>query len=102
MAGVYPLLLVLLLLVAAAQLGLTAFLISCFDENGWPGQRESGPLIVKALYVSLFTAILLSVFCDLTYGLLVSSYSSSMLVGLCWARYCSSHSVTKRTQSSPE
>jgi len=65
MAGVYPLLLILLLLVAAAQLGLIAFLISCLDANGWPGQRESGPLIVKALYVSLSPQIL----SDLTYGL---------------------------------
>jgi hypothetical protein len=53
MAGVYPFILLLLLLVAAAQLGLTAFLISCFGVNGWPGQRESGPLIVKALYVDV-------------------------------------------------
>jgi len=49
MAGAYPFILLLLLLVAAAQLGLTAFLITCFDHNGWPGQRDSGPLIVKAL-----------------------------------------------------
>jgi hypothetical protein len=65
MAGIYPFLLILLLLVAAAQLGLVAFLISCFNERGWPGQRESGPLIVKALYVSTFHSGL----CHLTYRL---------------------------------
>ena len=59
MAGAYPCILLLLLLVSAAQLGLTAFLISCFDENGWPGQRESGPLIVKAMYIHLFTSVFL-------------------------------------------
>ena len=59
MAGAYPCILLLLLLVAAAQLGLIAFLISCLNQNGWPGQRESGPLIVKAMYVGLFTSIFL-------------------------------------------
>ncbi len=62
MAGAYPFILLLLLLVSAAQLGLTAFLISCFDEKGWPGQRDSGPLIVKAMYICLFTAVFLWVF----------------------------------------
>jgi hypothetical protein len=71
MAGAYPFILLLLLLVAAAQLGLTAFLISCFDEKGWPGQRESGPLIVKAMCVTTVFSDL----CDLTYGLLVYTYS---------------------------
>lgn len=69
MAGVYPFILLLLLLVSAAQLGLTAFLISCFDENGWPGQRDSGPLIVKAMYVHLPFHYCLSLgLCNLTYS----------------------------------
>ena len=58
MAGAYPFILLLLLLVAAAQLGLTSFLINCFDQYGWPGQRDSGPLIVKALCVQPFCVVL--------------------------------------------
>lgn len=61
MAGAYPFILLLLLLVSAAQLGLTAFLISCFDTNGWPGQRDSGPLIVKILSVPLFFTTVLAI-----------------------------------------
>lgn len=95
MAGAFTnILLLLLLLVAVAQLGLTAFLISYFDEKGWPGQRQSGPLVVKALWVQhLFHGPR-----DLTYsasGPLVYSPSSLILRGLCWARYCSSHSVRR-------
>jgi len=98
MAGAYPFILLLLLLVAAAQLGLTAFLISCFDAKGWPGQRDSGPLIVKALCVNPLTAVSYAIR-DLTFGLLVYTCLWSFLAGLCWARYCSSHSVTRRTHS---
>lgn len=98
MAGAYPFILLLLLLVSAAQLGLTAFLITCFDHNGWPGQRDSGPLIVKALYVAFFTVSLCGLR-DLTCGLLAYSCLWSFLLGLYWAPYCSSHSVTSRTRS---
>lgn len=46
---------VLLGLVAAAETGLTAYLVSQFQDQGYPGGRDASPNKMQSLYVYLHT-----------------------------------------------